>query len=464
MRILRFGSIGDDVRRVQARLQTLGYYTLGLDGRFGPGTETAVKRFQVDRGLAVDGVVGLQTCTALGISGESGDEAGGAGSAPAARRRISLHIGVNHVDASQYNGWDGALSGCENDAATMVEIAAAEGFAARPLLSGEATSTNVLAGITAAAGELEAGDIFLLTYAGHGAQLPDAGGDEGDRQDETWVLFDRMLIDDELEAAFSAFAPGTDIVMLSDSCHSGTVFRSMFSTEQQSFAELKNSFYLDVVSPGTAGGATAGTGSGRSFPRPAAAGTRGRNDTGQADELFRRAQAEWGGDLSSTRGYSWRDLVSRPEVSRGMGSGPSGAPQRVPGATATATVRDVAGLEASLGNTVVVRAMPLAVNADVVVRQARRYAELRESVRSRGAVSARGLAISGCQDAQLSQEVGGHGVFTTAVQATWAEGRFVGSYGDFHQQILPRMGPTQTPELSGFGQDPGRLRAKEPFG
>ena len=50
-------------------------------------------------------------------------------------------------------------------------------------------------------------------------------GDEADRKDETWCLYDGQLIDDELYFELSRFAAGVRILVLSDSCHSGTVTR-----------------------------------------------------------------------------------------------------------------------------------------------------------------------------------------------------------------------------------------------
>jgi hypothetical protein len=76
---------------------------------------------------------------------------------------------------------------------------------------------------------------LLLTYSGHGGQIPDVNGDEADQQDETWVLFDRELIDDELYQLWSQFAAGVRIFMLSDSCHSGTVARMMFYSQVREF-------------------------------------------------------------------------------------------------------------------------------------------------------------------------------------------------------------------------------------
>ncbi len=63
--VLRKGSKGEAVTRVQKGLQGLGYDTGPPDGAFGPGTEKAVKAFQADRGLTADGIVGERTWSAL---------------------------------------------------------------------------------------------------------------------------------------------------------------------------------------------------------------------------------------------------------------------------------------------------------------------------------------------------------------------------------------------------------------
>src|SRR5205814_2346373 len=77
----------------------------------------------------------------------------------------------------------------------------------------------------AAAGQLTDGDIFLFTFAGHGTQRGAEDPAETDFQDETLVLFDHILIDNVLRRElWPRFAPGVRVVMVSDSCHSGTVF------------------------------------------------------------------------------------------------------------------------------------------------------------------------------------------------------------------------------------------------
>ena len=147
-----------------------------------------------------------------------------------AARALSLHIGLNAVDPAHYSGWDGPLTACEFDAHDMAALATARGMVATRLLTRAATRAKVLAALRAAAKTLKAGDLFFVSYSGHGGQVPDTHGDEPDRQDETWCLHDGQLIDDELYLELGRFAAGVRILMLSDSCHSGTVARAPMTT------------------------------------------------------------------------------------------------------------------------------------------------------------------------------------------------------------------------------------------
>jgi hypothetical protein len=143
-----------------------------------------------------------------------------------ARKGIGLHIGLNTVDPKQYEGWDGPLAACENDANDMAALAKSRGIKPTVLITPKATRAAVLRGLRSAAKALKAGDLFFLSFSGHGGQIKDASGDEPDKKDETWCLFDGQLVDDELYFEFSKFAAGVRIVMLSDSCHSGSVARA----------------------------------------------------------------------------------------------------------------------------------------------------------------------------------------------------------------------------------------------
>lgn len=139
---------------------------------------------------------------------------------------LSLHAGLNLVSGAHYGGWTGELSACEFDAEDMAALARAQGIKATVLLTKKATRAALLARIRAAAKALKSGDLFFLSYSGHGGQVPDVTGEEGDKLDETWCLYDGQLIDDELYAELGRFAKGVRVLVLSDSCHSGTVTRA----------------------------------------------------------------------------------------------------------------------------------------------------------------------------------------------------------------------------------------------
>lgn len=137
----------------------------------------------------------------------------------------SLHIGINRVDARHYyKARDLALHFAEQDAAAWEALATRQGFTTRRLFSEHATRDAIKHNLTALAARAAAGDWVLITYSGHGGQLPDANGDETDDQkDETWCCFDGHLLDDEIKHALAQFKAGVRIVMISDSCHSGSI-------------------------------------------------------------------------------------------------------------------------------------------------------------------------------------------------------------------------------------------------
>jgi len=63
--VVERGAFGDDVIELQARLQYIGYYNGAIDGIFGYGTYWALRNFQQDYGLDVDGIAGGNTKTVL---------------------------------------------------------------------------------------------------------------------------------------------------------------------------------------------------------------------------------------------------------------------------------------------------------------------------------------------------------------------------------------------------------------
>jgi metacaspase-1 len=142
-------------------------------------------------------------------------------------RGIGLHIGLNTVSGTHYGGWTGPLQACEFDANDMAALAAERGMSSTVLLTKKATRAAVLDAIRAAAKQLRGGDMFFMSFSGHGGQVPDVSGEErDDKLDETWCLYDGQLIDDELYLEFASFITGVRVLVLSDSCHSGSVVRA----------------------------------------------------------------------------------------------------------------------------------------------------------------------------------------------------------------------------------------------
>ncbi|GAA0439516.1 hypothetical protein GCM10008934_30830 [Virgibacillus salarius] len=83
---IRVGDRGENVRLLQQALVDNNFYpdinaaNYGVDGIYGPDTENAVRRFQIMKGLSVDGIAGPQTLGALGISGGGSASSGNSGS------------------------------------------------------------------------------------------------------------------------------------------------------------------------------------------------------------------------------------------------------------------------------------------------------------------------------------------------------------------------------------------------
>ncbi len=60
-----YGSESEEVKEMQTKLRSKGYYHGKLDGKFGPATRKAVRKFQTAMGLRADGKPGERTLTAL---------------------------------------------------------------------------------------------------------------------------------------------------------------------------------------------------------------------------------------------------------------------------------------------------------------------------------------------------------------------------------------------------------------
>lgn len=72
MTLSSFGSRGEEVRQIQQKLKSLGFYSGAVDGVYGTGTKNAVTAFQKSCGITADGIAGPTTLLYLGLSSSSG--------------------------------------------------------------------------------------------------------------------------------------------------------------------------------------------------------------------------------------------------------------------------------------------------------------------------------------------------------------------------------------------------------
>ena len=129
-------------------------------------------------------------------------------------------VGINN-----YPGIFNDLKGCVNDAKDWSALLQGLGFETTLVLDAQATRANVKSALQGLIEATNAGDVAVFTYSGHGTQVSDKNGDEGDPYDEAVYLYDGTVIDDDLRAILNGIHPQATLVIISDSCFSGSVTR-----------------------------------------------------------------------------------------------------------------------------------------------------------------------------------------------------------------------------------------------
>lgn len=138
--------------------------------------------------------------------------------------KYALCIGIN-----DYPGTDSDLSDCVNDANDWAAVLKTKGFVTSKLFDKQATGKNIRAAIEATVAKAQNGDLVVIQYSGHGSYVPDEDGDDPDGTDECICPYDIRgkgpITDDELFDLYSAKKQGVKLLVISDSCHSGSVAR-----------------------------------------------------------------------------------------------------------------------------------------------------------------------------------------------------------------------------------------------
>jgi len=345
---------------------------------------------------------------------------------------LALCVGLNSVNPNAYRGWKGALRGCVPDAEFMSSILRPAGFKVRTLWDQDTakkknkaddvgTIANVKKYIRRAAlgqnnqGGLQKGDTFIVTYSGHGSQRTDFNNDESDSKDETWCLFDGEMVDDERAELWTLFNPGVKIVLISDSCHSGSVARAMRSKDALIEAAR------DVM----------------------------ESDAAEASRSGARTR-----DLEPPRLDEWIDnlnqmseKVKQRSLSRDAAPDMDALNEYVPFRIMPEEVRGI------LDNDSDYQAQAAAQTQNIP----REVAQLRNDK-----LKTRVLAIGACQDYQTAGDLSTNGLFTARLKQVW-NGRQARTYGEFFSLIRKAMPDHQMPNLDVFGQLNPDIESLSPF-
>lgn len=153
--------------------------------------------------------------------------------APAAPPTSSGRVVGVFAGISDYPGGND-LDNCAHDARNMAGAFINAGIIAPTdaimLTDQQATRRNLLSSIRQLSSRIGANDTLVLFFSGHGDNRPDTNGDELDGMDETIILYDGALLDDELANALSQ-ARGRDLLAL-DTCYSGGFDRDLSRVAQ----------------------------------------------------------------------------------------------------------------------------------------------------------------------------------------------------------------------------------------
>ncbi len=150
----------------------------------------------------------------------------------------SIHIGVSETDPSKIAATP--LPHADLSARTFAEVfSTLPGWIEAVLLTSQSMMTttgiqsslcsydNFVNAVVDIASKANPADLVTITFSGHGRQTAAPDWSEPDREDETWVLYDREVIDDEIIDALKSFAPGVRVVVIGDCCNSDDVVRNL---------------------------------------------------------------------------------------------------------------------------------------------------------------------------------------------------------------------------------------------
>jgi hypothetical protein len=142
--------------------------------------------------------------------------------------KFAFLVGINRYPGAP-------LHGCANDVMDMAQLlTSVYGFEKKNitlLLDERATTEKITSTLRRYAYDLSAGDQLVFHYSGHGAQIPSTYEDDG--LDEVICPIDfnwtpqHLIRDKDFKSIFQFTSHGSNIIWISDSCHSGDLSKDL---------------------------------------------------------------------------------------------------------------------------------------------------------------------------------------------------------------------------------------------
>lgn len=143
---------------------------------------------------------------------------------------VGLFFAIN-----DYPGTANDLRGCLNDQSILIDKIKSEftNFEFTSYANWAVTVSNFKSSIRSKLSKLTAGDVLLIHYSGHGTQVYDRDNDEQDGYDEALYLYDGVVVDDDINELLQGAPEGVNVVVLFDSCFSGSATKSVSKDYRQ---------------------------------------------------------------------------------------------------------------------------------------------------------------------------------------------------------------------------------------
>jgi Caspase domain len=162
------------------------------------------------------------------------------------RSLLSLNIGLNAVDSRKFGGAP-PLAAAVADSLSMQAFAKKLNFSTLVLNDAQANKSCVLSHLRYARSIIKDNGVLIITFSGFGTQMTDLSKDEADRLDETVILYDDMITDDDFAEEISLFEKSSTIVVMSDVPHGFDFESDLMEISRRKFLEDSSFVFPNII-------------------------------------------------------------------------------------------------------------------------------------------------------------------------------------------------------------------------